>query len=119
VVEGGGLENRFPVSGTGVRIPLPPTDLSGETDLFPSLIPPCIPNVFSCVLKSAKIFPPQQARRGAGVVDQERLLSVCPGECRDRGFESHPLRQLFPLVQAGSHAISSLAVEPDNLPARS
>ena len=24
VVEGGGLENRFPVSGTGVRIPLPP-----------------------------------------------------------------------------------------------
>jgi hypothetical protein len=37
----------------------------------------------------------RRPRRGAGVVDQDRLLSDCPGECRDRGFESHPLRQLF------------------------
>ncbi len=35
-------------------------------------------------------------RRGAGVVDQDRLLSDCLGERRDRGFESRPLRQFQP-----------------------
>ena len=46
-------------------------------------------------LSHDKIIPPLRARRGAGVVDQERLLSACPSERWDRGFESHPLRQFL------------------------
>lgn len=33
--------------------------------------------------------------RGAGVVEQGRLLSDCTDKNRYRGFESHPLRHTF------------------------
>ena len=65
-------------TGTGVRIPLPP------------------PIPHNILILSGKVIEWLQTltrtRRGAGVVDQGRLLSDCLGICRDRGFESHPLR---------------------------
>ncbi len=37
--------------------------------------------------------------RGAGVVEQGRLLSDCADKNRYRGFESHPLRHINILYQ--------------------
>ena len=75
------LKIAFRVTGTGVRIPLPPPFSKWLID-------------FDSNLKSDRITPKSiNLRRGAGVADQGRLLSDCLDLCRDRGFESHPLRQ--------------------------
>ena len=60
-------------------------------------------SITSFVMSSScgKINPlVRRLRRGAGVVDQDRLLSDCPGTSRDRGFESHPLRHLNTFITA-------------------
>gem|GEM_PF-2902943 len=77
MVEGGGLENRFTSNRDGGSNPSPSAILfekSGKND------------------RMSEIYSSRW--RGAGVVEQGRLLSDCADNNRYRGFESHPLRHI-------------------------
>ncbi len=83
MVEGGGLENRFTSNRDGGSNPSP------SAILFIALR-------FENSMKSGRIGETYSGRwRGAGVVEQGRLLSDCADKNRYRGFESHPLRHTF------------------------